>query len=307
MNQKSFSIKCYNLNIDEVIILDNNKQQLLWLLQDTTPMDYYCDDCDKSKTFMQNSSKSVATTSKYNGLESLNMFKLTMEEDKIKYSDNLYSSTTSNELYLFSDMNLYIFKEFKCPSCEKRIVMLFDYDGKGIKKIYQSFQNNLINEDEMKRFKKLKLLDENDILELSKANKCKTLGMSIASFVYLRRVFENMLDKIYNREKEKIKLEKTKVVFSSLPIKEKVSLLKAYLPTLLNEKSSNAKYGELYKILSEGIHNLDEKTCDSLFDFLIELILLILEKEQSMKKEEQYLKQLSQTYNTIFNKDNPKE
>lgn len=307
MNQKNFSIKCYDLNIDEVIILDNNKQQLLWLLQDTTPMDYYCDDCDKSKTFMQNSSKSVATTSKYNGLESLNMFKLTMEEDKIKYSDNLYSSTTSNELYLFSDMNLYIFKEFKCPSCEKRIVMLFDYDGKSIKKIYQSFQNNLINEDEMKRFKKLKLLDENDILELSKANKCKTLGMSIASFVYLRRVFENMLDKIYNREKEKIKLEKTKVVFSSLPIKEKVSLLKAYLPTLLNEKSSNAKYGELYKILSEGIHNLDEKTCDSLFDFLIELILLILEKEQSMKKEEQYLKQLSQTYNTIFNKDNPKE
>lgn len=116
-----------------------------------------------------------------------------------------------------------------------------------------------------------------------------------------------MLDKIYNREKEKIKLEKTKVEFSSLPIKEKVSLLKAYLPTLLNEKSSNAKYGELYKILSEGIHILDEKTCDSLFNFLIELILLILEKEQSMKKEEQYLKQLSQTYNTIFNKYNPKE
>lgn len=307
MNQKNFSIKCYDLNIDEVIILDNNKQQLLWLLQDTTPMDYYCDDCDKSKTFMQNRLKSVATTSKYNGLESLNMFKLTMEEDKIKYSDSLYSSTTSNELYLFSNMNLYIFKEFKCPSCEKRIVMIFDYDGKSIKKIYQSYQNTLINEDEMKRFKKLKLLDENDILELSKANKCKTLGMSIASFVYLRRVFENMLDKIYNREKEKIKLEKTKVEFSSLPIKEKVSLLKAYLPTLLNEKSSNAKYGELYKILSEGIHNLDEKTCDSLFNFLIELILLILEKEQSMKKEEQYLKQLSQTYNTIFNKDNPKE
>ena len=307
MNQKNFSIKCYDLNIDEVIILDNNKQQLLWLLQDTTPMDYYCDDCDKSKTFMQNSLKSVATTSKYNGLESLNMFKLTMEEDKIKYSDSSYSSTTSNELYLFSNMNLYIFKEFKCPSCEKRIVMIFDYDGKSIKKIYQSYQNTLINEDEMKRFKKLKLLDENDILELSKANKCKTLGMSIASFVYLRRVFENMLDKIYNREKEKIKLEKTKVEFSSLPIKEKVSLLKAYLPTLLNEKSSNAKYGELYKILSEGIHNLDEKTCDSLFNFLIELILLILEKEQSMKKEEQYLKQLSQTYNTIFNTDNPKE
>lgn len=304
---KNFSIKCYSLNIDEVIILDNNKQQLLWLLQDTTPMDYYCDVCDKSKTFMQNSLKSVATASKYNGLESLNMFKLTMEEDKIKYSDSAYFSTTSNELYLFSDMNLYIFKEFKCPSCEKRIVMIFDYDGKSIKKIYQSYQNTLINEDEMKRFKKLKLLDENDILELSKANKCKTLGMSIASFVYLRKVFENMLDKIYNREKEKIKLEKTKVEFSSLPIKEKVSLLKAYLPTLLNEKSSNAKYGELYKILSEGIHNLDEKTCDSLFDFLIELILLILEKEQSMKKEEQYLKQLSQTYNTIFNKDNPKE
>ena len=307
MNQKTFSMKCYDLNIDDSIILDNNKEQLLWLLKDTTPMDYYCDVCDKSKTFMQNSQKAVATTSKYNGLESLNLFNLKIEEGKIKYSDNSFSSTTFNELYLFSDMNLYIFKEFKCPSCEKRIVMIFDYDGKSIKKIYQSSQNTLINEDEMKRFKKLKLLDENDILELTKANKCKSLSMSIASFVYLRRVFENMLDKIYNREKEKIKLEKPKTDFSSLPIKEKVSLLKTHLPTLLNEKSSNAKYGELYKISSEGIHNLDEKTCDSLFDFLIELILLILEKEQSMKKEEQYLKQLSQTYNTIFNKSNPKE
>ncbi len=53
-----------------------------------------------SKTFMQNNLKSVAITSKYNGLESLNMFKLTMEEDKIKYFDSSYSSTSSNELYL---------------------------------------------------------------------------------------------------------------------------------------------------------------------------------------------------------------
>ena len=49
---------------------------------------------------MQNNLKSVAITSKYNGLESLNMFKLTMEEDKIKYFDSSYSSTSSNELYL---------------------------------------------------------------------------------------------------------------------------------------------------------------------------------------------------------------
>lgn len=305
MNNKTFSISCYNLNIDGNVILENNKEQLLWFLLDTTPMDFYCDNCDKSKTFMQNSLKPVATTFKFNGLESLNLFNLKMEKEKITYCESSYSSAT--ELYLFSDMNMYIFKGFKCPNCENKIVMIFDYDGKSIKKIYQSSQNTLINEDEMKRFKKLKLLDESDILELEKANKCKNLGMSIASFVYLRRIFENMLDKIYNREKSKIKLEKKEVPFSNLPIKEKVSLLKAYLPTLLNQQSSNAKYGELYKILSEGIHNLDEKTCDSLFDFLTELILLILEKEQSMKKEEQYLKQLSQTYNTIFNNSNPKE
>lgn len=53
-----------------------------------------------SKTFMQNNLKLVAITSKYNGLESLNMFKLTMEEDEIKYFDSSYSSTSSNELYL---------------------------------------------------------------------------------------------------------------------------------------------------------------------------------------------------------------
>lgn len=300
MTKKEFSIKCYNSNIDESIELTNIKEQLLWLLQDNTPMDYYCDSCDKSKTFIQNNSKAVATTSKYNGLESLNLYKLTMEEDKIKYSDNSYSNVSS-ELYLFSNMNLYIFKEFKCPSCEKRIIMIFDYDGKYITKIYQSFQNTLINDDEIKRFKKLKLLDENDITELGKANKCKKLGLSVASFVYLRRIFENMLERIYEREKSNIKIEKD-LQFSNLLIKEKISLLKPYLPTLLNEKSSNGKYGELYKILSEGIHKLDENTCNSLFDFLTEIILLILEKEQSIKKEEQYLKQLSQTYDTIFNK-----
>ena len=110
-----------------------------------------------------------------------------------------------------------------------------------------------------------------------------------------------MLERIYEREESNIKIEKD-LQFSNLLIKEKISLLKPYLPTLLNEKSSNGKYGELYKILSEGIHKLDENTCNSLFDFLTEIILLILEKEQSIKKEEQYLKQLSQTYNTIFNK-----
>ena len=66
MTKKEFSIKCYNSNIDESIELTNIKEQLLWLLQDNTPMDYYCDSCDKSKTFIQNNSKAVATTSKYN-------------------------------------------------------------------------------------------------------------------------------------------------------------------------------------------------------------------------------------------------
>ena len=146
------------------------------------------------------------------------------------------------------------------------------------------------------------------IMEISKIiqKKINNVVFTQLPIFFEQRFYIFLLDKIYNREKSKLKLDKETIPFSNLPIKEKVSLLKSYLPTLLNEQSSNAKYGELYKILSEGIHNLDEKTCDSLFDFLTELILLILEKEQSIKKEEQYLKQLSQTYNAIFNK-NPKE
>lgn len=45
----------------------------------------------------------------------------------------------------------------------------------------------------MQQFKKMKLLNDDDLKELNKANQCKKLGMNIASFVYMRRIFENML------------------------------------------------------------------------------------------------------------------
>lgn len=97
-------------------------------------------------------------------------------------------------------------------------------------------------------------------------------GVGIGSFVYLRRIFEQLVQEAFDFAKDKDKIDP--VVFGKARMDEKIEILKNHLPPVLIE----TKY--LYGILSSGIHELDEATCLAHFENVRLAIQIILEEKQ---------------------------
>lgn len=129
-----------------------------------------------------------------------------------------------------------------------------------------------------------------DLKEFTKAIGLAANGVGIGSFVYLRRIFENLILESFKEAKLEGKVEEE--TFSRSRMDEKIELLKDYLPSFLVENKS------IYSILSKGIHELDENTCLEYFDPMkvgIEIILdQKLEKKKQKEKEEEAKKRIAQ-------------
>jgi hypothetical protein len=107
-------------------------------------------------------------------------------------------------------------------------------------------------------------------------------GVGAGSLVYLRRIFADLIDETYEKNKASIKI--TAEEYKNLRMDERVTALKVYLPSQLVEMKA------IYGILSSGIHNLSEADCLKYFSPLklsIELILdqLIKEKEEADREK----------------------
>lgn len=127
------------------------------------------------------------------------------------------------------------------------------------------------------------VLGNNEFVEFSKAIGLFSHGIGIGSYVYLRRILENIVLRKYNQHSvEFSSLEKP---FRDYRFNEKIDLLKCYLPRILVENQN------IYAVISQGIHELSEDECKELFPYLklgIELILddLLAEKERAHKEKE---------------------
>lgn len=127
--------------------------------------------------------------------------------------------------------------------------------------------------------------------EFSKAVGLSAHGIGIGSFVYIRRILENLVfDKF--RQVENI-LKITKNDFEHLKFDEKIDTLKDYLPDIL------VKNKNVYGIVSKGVHELGEQECLEMFPCIkagIELILddLLAEKDRK-EKEKVFEKFVAQT------------
>jgi len=126
-----------------------------------------------------------------------------------------------------------------------------------------------------------KLLNKESLKEFTKAIGLAANGVGIGSFVYLRRIFENLIDDAFLEFKKVNEIEESN--FYKKRMAEKIVFLKDFLPEFLVE------HIELYGILSKGIHELEEEECLSYFDTVkvgIELILdEKLEKYNREKKK----------------------
>ena len=126
-----------------------------------------------------------------------------------------------------------------------------------------------------------KILDEEQYKEFTRGIGLSAHGVGIGSFVYLRRVFENLI------EEARLKAHSEDNGFSDenymkARMDDKIQMVKDYLPEFLVENRT------LYAILSKGIHDLSEDECLQYFETVkigIEQILdeKIIAKEKADK------------------------
>ena len=122
-----------------------------------------------------------------------------------------------------------------------------------------------------------KILDEEQYKEFTRGIGLSAHGVGIGSFVYLRRVFENLIEEAH------IKAQTENKTFSNedymrARMDEKIQMVKDYLPEFLVENRT------LYAILSKGIHDLGEDECLQYFETVKIGIEQILD-EKIIKKE----------------------
>ena len=108
--------------------------------------------------------------------------------------------------------------------------------------------------------------------EMTRAVGLASHGVGIGAHVYLRRVFESLIEK-YHEEARLHAASWDDDEFLKSRMDQKIQLLSKYLPYFLVENKS------LYSILSKGVHELSEKECIEHFPVVKLGIEIILDEE----------------------------
>ena len=113
-----------------------------------------------------------------------------------------------------------------------------------------------------------KVLSKEKLKEFTRAIGLAANGVGIGSFVYLRRIFEGLIEEAHSKALKEQDWDNTP--YHKARMADKIDLLSDYLPSFLVENK------ELYGILSVGVHGLTEEDCLAYFETVkvgIELIL----------------------------------
>lgn len=185
---------------------------------------------------------------------------------------------------------------FKCTrnreNKDHQLYFLFKVKGRTIQKIGQFPSLAELSLYDVKRY--ANVLDKKYFKELTRAIGLAAHGVGVGSFVYLRRIFESLI--------ENARLEVLSDPTWSEPdyvkarMSEKIELLKTKLPAFLVENRA------MYGILSKGIHELTEEECLNGFPVVklgIEIILdAKLRQQEEIQKIEEARKALQKLAGT---------
>ena len=106
----------------------------------------------------------------------------------------------------------------------------------------------------------VKPLGKSAVAELNKAMGLAAHGIGIGSYVYLRRIFESLVEEAH--KKAAVQNDWVEVDYINARMQERVRLVKDFLPDFVVE------HPEMYSILSRGLHELSEDECLSHFEAL---------------------------------------
>ncbi|MBD1839023.1 short-chain dehydrogenase [Coleofasciculus sp. FACHB-501] len=139
-----------------------------------------------------------------------------------------------------------------------------------------------------------KVLGETKYKEFSRAIGLVSHKIGIGSFVYLRRIFENLVEEAHQEAKKTDAWDEE--FYNSSRVNEKIGLLKDILPESL------VKNTIIYSILSKGIHELSEEDCLNHFSSLKKGIEIILDEKLEKLKKEAKIKETEKSLSEIKSK-----
>lgn len=264
----SYDYFLLNLSLYEPVKIDEHNYDLVKNFikkGEYTHFDCYCTDCQENSTFKNFSLKYASTLPLAGNVHSDPTFKTTSISNRF-FSFIYMCSRNSNHIFKFSFQikNNYLIKIGQSPSIAD------------------------VSIPEIKKYQKLL---KKEFQDFSKAIGLYANGIGIGSFVYLRRIFENLIEEKKIQAINENSLEEKE--FNQSRMNEKIKLLKDYLPEFLVANRN------LYGIISKGIHELSEETCKQLFPQIQLAIELILDEKlaeiEKNKKISELTKFVSET------------
>lgn len=180
---------------------------------------------------------------------------------------------------------------------EHKLVFYFRIHNNTITKIGQYPSLADLATVEIQKYRKV--LGPEHYPEFNRAVGLASHGIGIGAFVYLRRIFENLIEEAHKLEMASSGWNEE--LYQKGRMDDKISLLKHALPEFLVENKA------LYSILSKGIHELTEPECLSAFPITrlgIELILdEKLEKLERDRKIQEASSDISKLTQRLKSKD----
>lgn len=161
------------------------------------------------------------------------------------------------------------------------LFFLFEAKGQTIQKIGQLPSLASLHMHDVQKYSKV--IEKEYFREFTKAIGLAAHGVGVGSFVYLRRIFETLIEEAH--KKASLQDHWNENLYLQSRMGERIEMLAHELPDFL------IKNKNMYGILSKGIHELSEQDCLNAFPIVklgIEMILdeRIVAKERAKKLEE---------------------
>jgi hypothetical protein len=221
------------------------------LIRNIKQLESYCNKCKNSSTFKID--KNMELSKIRNDIESQEKAPRFTEDESYKYQ---WFKTNNNKIIQF---------KFDCARHESHnIIYAFLVTLEGLIKIGQyPSDRDLIDNNISKNIKKLISNKEDFNLCNDYLNKSIILnseGFGIASVLYLRRVFEYVVNSTLDCDTTQY-----------IPMENKIKSSE-YLPKEFKENK------KIYNILSDGVHNLSDEECNVIFSVMYDGMLILLEE-----------------------------
>lgn len=234
-----------------------------------------------------------SVTDSYSGIKSLDLFCPQCKVNKTfvyfrRQESGLMGEDTYQHLGCNHTGGRLLSVMFKCPTCGLMLYYAFYHKDNTMIKLAQYPSLFDVSRDELKKYKNNGLIDENSFNEIYKAEICASENYFVASYTYMRRVYENMLLSVFRQNIDDIGL--TEEEYRRKRSDEKMELIKPFLAV------DDEIYKPLYALLSAGVHSLTEEECCNHYTLLKSILLEILIEQKAKAERTKKRKEIQALY-----------